>query len=1089
MDLNGDGLCSVSWMRQGAKSPEVVTAGLPLAWPLDGAAAEELRWYLEDYLVAPFAVWQDRGPAIQARIQEWGQAVFNAVFAPGQARRAFEQAETGDAELVIRSDVPEMLGLPWELIRGPGGPAALRLAGFSRTLHSGDLLEGERAPGGRLRILTIISRPSGASDVGYQMVARPLLERLAAVRGQVDLVVLRPPTLDSLYQALADAAADGRPFQVVHFDGHGALLGRRRPGTAGLAGRLGIPDGRASDGVLAFEAADGGSDLVRASAFAAVLHAAKVPVVVLNACESGAVGKDLEAAIATKLLREGCAAVVAMAYRVHAVAAAEFMAVLFERLFAGDSVCAAVTAGRRRLAAQPGRPSPKGDLPLEDWLVPVHYFTRDVAFPAYRISRPAGAPPPDEVHSGRHSPDSADEHGGDLEAAAGVFLGRDALLYELDAAARLHKVVVVHGPGGTGKTELAKAFGRWTRDTGGVDDPAWVIWQSFEPGIATFGLESVLADIGMRVIGTGFARLGQDGRRQAIERLLAERRLLLIWDNFESVHTMPDPARATSPLDDAGCEEIRRFLGQVADGRSAVIMTSRSPEEWLGAARRIETGGLAPEAAAQYAGLLLAPSPTAAKRRRDRAFGELLEWLDGHPLAMRLTLPRLDARRPAELLAELQGTTPLPSEDGEPAGRHTSLPASLTYSYVHLSSRTRELLPAISLFRGIADTGVLDAFSQAADAPTPFAGVERQEWEQVLSDAARVGLVTGLGAGMYHVDPALPGYLAAAWRAADPSGYDAARDRADRAMVVACAALGAWLHQQAESGDAAYALAITRLLSRTLGAALGSALDHCKWAEALAITASLDRYWTADGLNSEAAQWADRICDAARNPSGHPPALETPAGALWLYTSRDQANRQLRAMHLDEAEDTYKQHLSMLRALPASREQLIHLGVTYHQLGRVAQQRGDLDQAGSWFQQAMTLSWQCGDQPGVAAAAHELGIIARNRGELGRAGSLFQQALAISRQLGDQPSIATTCQQLGLLARKRGDLDQAEAWYRQSLTISQQLGDQPSIAATSHELGTIARNRGDLDQAEAWYRQSLIIDERLGNRRGVAITL
>jgi hypothetical protein len=38
----------------------------------------------------------------------------------------------------------------------------------------------------------------------------------------------------------------------------------------------------------------------------------KVPVVVLNACQSGAVGKELEASVATALLKAGCAAVVAM---------------------------------------------------------------------------------------------------------------------------------------------------------------------------------------------------------------------------------------------------------------------------------------------------------------------------------------------------------------------------------------------------------------------------------------------------------------------------------------------------------------------------------------------------------------------------------------------------------------------------------------------------------------------------------------------------------------------------------------------------------------------------------------------------------
>ena len=184
-------------------------------------------------------------------------------------------------------------------------------------------------------------------------------------------MVLRPPTLDALAKVLAAAATAGEPFQVVHFDGHGALTG-------GRAAVAGMYQDAAEEGVLVFQATDGGRDPVSASRVAQVLAAARVPVVVLNACQSGAVGKQLEAAVATRLLQGGAASVVAMAYSVYAVAAAEFMAAFYERLFAGDTVSAAVTAGRQQLFRHELRPSPKGDLPLADWLVPVHYLRREV---------------------------------------------------------------------------------------------------------------------------------------------------------------------------------------------------------------------------------------------------------------------------------------------------------------------------------------------------------------------------------------------------------------------------------------------------------------------------------------------------------------------------------------------------------------------------------------------------------------------------------------------------------------------------------------------------------------------------------------
>ena len=70
------------------------------------------------------------------------------------------------------------------------------------------------------------------------MVARPLLERLDAVRGEVDLTVLRPPTFDALAQAVQRAANAGEPFHVVHFDGHGVMPGRP-VGGGGPGGRPG----------------------------------------------------------------------------------------------------------------------------------------------------------------------------------------------------------------------------------------------------------------------------------------------------------------------------------------------------------------------------------------------------------------------------------------------------------------------------------------------------------------------------------------------------------------------------------------------------------------------------------------------------------------------------------------------------------------------------------------------------------------------------------------------------------------------------------------------------------------------------------
>src|SRR5580700_246604 len=49
---------------------------VPFAWPLSADDLEDLRWYLEDYLRAPFGVWEDRGQRIQDALLGWGDLVF-----------------------------------------------------------------------------------------------------------------------------------------------------------------------------------------------------------------------------------------------------------------------------------------------------------------------------------------------------------------------------------------------------------------------------------------------------------------------------------------------------------------------------------------------------------------------------------------------------------------------------------------------------------------------------------------------------------------------------------------------------------------------------------------------------------------------------------------------------------------------------------------------------------------------------------------------------------------------------------------------------------------------------------------------------
>jgi hypothetical protein len=73
VDIDRDGRARVSAWLDG-ELPEPVGDPVELAWPLAAEELEDLRWYLEDYLRAPFGVYEDRGPRIAGELPGWDRS-------------------------------------------------------------------------------------------------------------------------------------------------------------------------------------------------------------------------------------------------------------------------------------------------------------------------------------------------------------------------------------------------------------------------------------------------------------------------------------------------------------------------------------------------------------------------------------------------------------------------------------------------------------------------------------------------------------------------------------------------------------------------------------------------------------------------------------------------------------------------------------------------------------------------------------------------------------------------------------------------------------------------------------------------------
>jgi hypothetical protein len=362
----GDAI-QLSWQR-GQAAPRSAPA-VAFQHPFDKQALTDLRWYLEEYLRFPYGIYPDNAKKIEQKFEEWGEQLFELVFRSSEQTRQFFQAATFDGldkcELVVTSDNPEVLNLPWELLYSPSDRQFLApsLAGMSRSLSEYAVrAEMGELPSDKLNILLVIARPYDEKDIAFKTIARPLLAALSDIRKKVNLKVLRPPSFEQFERELN---ANKGFYHIVHFDGHGNF----DADSTGFQHTLGA----AGQGVLVFEADDGSPQIITAAQIAQNLESCRVPIFILNACKSAQEGEEKFSSVATRLVSLGAKGVVAMAYSVYAEAAKHFMGRLYGELVRGESLEYAVALGRKELVNKQLRPSPKGDKPLQDWLVPVLY--------------------------------------------------------------------------------------------------------------------------------------------------------------------------------------------------------------------------------------------------------------------------------------------------------------------------------------------------------------------------------------------------------------------------------------------------------------------------------------------------------------------------------------------------------------------------------------------------------------------------------------------------------------------------------------------------------------------------------------------
>ncbi len=454
--------------------------------PADTAAEELLAWYFEEHLRYPF-LDKDLEQDAVARIAAYGQALFAQVLG-GDAYPDYRRLRDRgfDGCRIEVSGSAALHRLHWEALRDPDVPVplAVRVPVTRRVTGLGAKFD---PPGGRptLNVLVVAARPDGARDVGYRTISRPLLDavRTAGLPVTVDLV--RPGTWEALtghLQAASEAHGSGW-YQVIHFDLHGAFAEYAELEEGRQAGRLllgpgGVKPFEGRRGFVFFETPEvGKAGPVAAQDVAALLAEHRVPVAVLNACQS-AMQHGSEAGLAQRLAEAGVPVAVGMAYSVTVSAAERAMPVLYGRIAGGAELTSAVRAARRDLHDHPARAAYFGQqLDLADWMLPVMFAQQRLQV-ALR--------PMDDTEQAAFFERAAAV--GEEPATEYGFVGRDLDIQAIEhqiLAGQAANVLLVRGMAGAGKSTLLRHLAWWWQRTGLVDqvfrfsyeDRAWTAGQ------------------------------------------------------------------------------------------------------------------------------------------------------------------------------------------------------------------------------------------------------------------------------------------------------------------------------------------------------------------------------------------------------------------------------------------------------------------------------------------------------------------------------------------------------------------------------------------------------------------------------------
>lgn len=603
----------------------------------------------------------------------------------------------------------------------------------------------------------------------------------------------------------------------------------------------------------------------------------------------------------------------------------------------------------------------------------------------------------------------------------GAFFGRVSELGELQARLSKPGVLTVLGPGGMGKTALARqALERrrgtvWVAELDGIThiDQAWAV---------------LFRTLGTRDMpGHGAALVDR-----IVDLLSGRGPGVLFLDGTEGVATDLTPG-------------LQRLSSQAP--HITVLLTSRVRTQLGEGEYVLELGPLAHRDAVD---LLWArtravrPDLSEQLPSMGGVLSELADRLDCIPLAIELAAARSNLLSPSQLLAHLTDRM------GLLAGSERTLQSTLDSSWDLCTPVERTTLVQLTAFRGgfqVEDAQhVVDLPSHAPPLLDVLQSLRDQSWLRAWtphgSDALRLG--------MYE---AILDYLRA--RAADLVG---AQERHAQVFARYGAASSAMSARRDPQLRRRYGLELSNLF-----AGLDVALQRHRVDLAVPLWRALRTWLHHRGPFALALTYAESLFQLGLTPADESIVRQLAVELHRLQGEPDTAEKWARRA-VELAEELGDPHLT---------------GTSRNVLGSLLVARGKLDEA----ERCLMDAWHDVDGTDAnrtqASIQNDLGTLHKNRGRMAAAQHAYWTAHGLAQRTGDQLLLANISNSLAIVSRALGDYDEAMVHYRAAITAFDLM--ESSSGYPLMNLANLHARLGDLDAAIEGYRDALEQARNQGN--------